>query len=70
MMSTTRAARTVTAALALTAALVAAAGPAAAESPSSGSAGTGSAELAQSLFTAIGCYVGANTCGPIVIPAQ
>ncbi|MGW6626031.1 hypothetical protein ACWF99_32865 [Nocardia sp. NPDC055002] len=62
--------RTGAAALAITAGLVTAAGPAAAEAPSgSGSSlGTGSSALVQSVLTAIGCAVGANSCGPIVIP--
>ncbi|MFE3543873.1 hypothetical protein ACFXK0_12975 [Nocardia sp. NPDC059177] len=70
MTLSSRAVRTGTVVLAITAGLATGAGTAAAESPSdSGSAlGTGSAELAQSLFTAIGCYVGANNCGSIVIP--
>ncbi|MEV4207453.1 hypothetical protein [Nocardia salmonicida] len=69
MTLTTRALRTGTAALAITAGLVAAAGPAAAESPSgSSSLGTGSSSLLQSVFTAIGCAVGANSCGSIIIP--
>ncbi|MFD4432546.1 hypothetical protein [Nocardia sp. NPDC058497] len=68
---TTRALRTGTAAFVITVGLVTAAGPAAAESPlvsDSSSLGTGSADLLQSVFTAIGCAVGANSCGPIVIP--
>ncbi|MEU0541643.1 hypothetical protein ABZ319_17405 [Nocardia sp. NPDC005978] len=71
MTITTRALRTGTAALAISAGLIAAAGPATAEAPAgsgSGSLGTGSAGLVQSVLTAIGCYVGANNCGPIVIP--
>ncbi|MFC8386287.1 hypothetical protein [Nocardia sp. NPDC057272] len=66
-----RALRTGAAALAITAGLVTAAGPAAAEAPSgsgSSSLGTGSSALVQSVLTAIGCAVGANSCGPIVIP--
>ncbi|MFB7873723.1 hypothetical protein ACFC06_00620 [Nocardia sp. NPDC056064] len=62
--------RTATAALAITAALLTTAAPATAESsltPGDLAAATGSSAL-QSLFTAIGCYVGANNCGSIVIP--
>lgn len=63
----TRAVRTGAAVLAITAGLVTFAGPAVAQtSPSP--AGTGSAEWAQSVFAAIGCAVGANSCGSIVIP--
>ncbi|TCJ93489.1 hypothetical protein [Nocardia alba] len=71
MILTSRALRTGTAVLAVTAGLVAAAGPVAAESPldsGSGSLGTGSSTLVQSVLTAIGCYVGANSCGSIIIP--
>ncbi|MGW6123882.1 hypothetical protein ACWFRF_32935 [Nocardia sp. NPDC055165] len=71
MTLTSRALRTGTAALAITAGLITAAGPATAEAPlgsGSDSSGTGSSSLVQSVLTAIGCAVGANSCGPIVIP--
>ncbi|MGX1812063.1 hypothetical protein ACWIGI_40635 [Nocardia sp. NPDC055321] len=71
MTSTSRIVRTGAAVVAITAGLITAAGTATAEAPAasgSSSLGTGSASLVQSILTAIGCYVGANNCGPIVIP--